>query len=123
MSPRASDVENDATADQHGDARAVDDAGENVAAEFVGAEPVGGRRRIEAGGQVDGGGIVWGDPGSEQREDYEDHDQDHADGRQRIVAGISGDAAAKRDGGGRHESDTTNQSDDRTRVIGNNQSG
>ena len=79
--------EDDATADQHGDARAVDDARENVAAQFVGAEPVGGRGRVEARGQVDRSRVLWSDPRREQGEDHEDDDQQHADGGQRIVAG------------------------------------
>jgi hypothetical protein len=48
---------------------------------------------------------LWRDPGREEREDYEDHDQHHAYGSKRIMASISysptGNALAvcDRDGG------------------------
>src|SRR5271170_6362128 len=90
----------DAAPDQHRDARAIDNARENVAAEFVGAEPVRMRWRIEARRQINGSWILRRDPGSEQGEDHEDDDQHDAGCRQRIVAGISGYRAAERDGRG-----------------------
>jgi len=64
----------DAASDQHRDTRAVDDARENVAAEFVGAEPVRVRWSFEARGEIDGGGVLGCDPGSEEREDHENED-------------------------------------------------
>ncbi len=94
--------EHDATADQHGNARTVDDARKDVASQFIGAEPVRGRRRVEPHGQVDGGRILRGDPVSEQGECNEDDDQHHAHCGERIVAGISCNPAAERDGGGGH---------------------
>ena len=39
----------------------VEDAGENVAAEFVGAEEMMQRGRLEAHGEIDEGGIARGD--------------------------------------------------------------
>ncbi len=60
-----------AASDQHGNARAIDDARENIAAKFVRAEPVRVRRGIESRRKIDGRGILGRDPGCEQREDYE----------------------------------------------------
>src|SRR5258708_39575 len=57
--------QHDATSNQHRDARAIDDARENVAAEFGGAEEVSVRWWVEPGGEVDGGGILRRDPGRE----------------------------------------------------------
>src|SRR5260370_41729671 len=45
--------EHDATSHEHRDTSAVDDARENVASEFVGAEPVRVRRQSETGRQID----------------------------------------------------------------------
>src|SRR6266436_484817 len=84
------------TSHQHGNARAVDEAGENVSPQFIGAAPVRGRRRRQACGQIDVRWILRRDPGSEQCEDHKDHDQHRACGRQRVVAG----GAGQRDGEG-----------------------
>src|SRR5208283_1454436 len=70
--------------------------------EFVSSEPVRVRRRVEARGQIDGSRILRRNPRREQGKDHEDHDQDRACGRQRIVAGVPSNPAAERDGGGRH---------------------
>ena len=102
MSPRASEVRTTATADQHGNSGAVNDARENIAAEFVSAKPVRRRWRVETRGQMDRSGVLWRDPRSEQREDHEDYYQHYARGGERIVPGISGNPMAERDGGGRH---------------------
>src|SRR5450432_179764 len=55
-----------ASADQHGDAGAVDDTGEDIAAEFIGAEPVGARGGHQAGWQIDVSGVLRGEPRGEQ---------------------------------------------------------
>ncbi len=90
--------EYDAAPDEHGNASTEDDAGENVAAEFVGAEPVRAGWRVESCGEIDGGGILRRDPGSEEREDYKDDDEHDAGCGQRIMARISGDPTTQRDG-------------------------
>ena len=64
MSPRAERDQHDGTADEHGNAGTVDDAGEDVASQFVGSEPVRVRRRTEAIGKMDGGRILWRDQGA-----------------------------------------------------------
>ena len=51
---------------------------------------------------MDRGGILGRNPGREQREDYKDGNQHHSRGREGIVAGVAGNRAAERDGGGRH---------------------
>src|SRR5207302_2329255 len=73
---------------------------ENVAAEFVGTEPVRLRWDRESRGKTNSGGILRRDPRSEQREDHEDDDQRDSRRRQRVVACISGNPAAERDGVG-----------------------
>src|SRR5581483_9500546 len=77
----------DARADQHGDARAVEDAGVDVAPEFVGAEPVRGGWALKAVGQADGGGIVAREQRREQRAGDEDRDHHDAGGGERVGAG------------------------------------
>src|ERR1700722_16197321 len=96
--------EHDAASYQHRDARSVNDARENVASEFVGAEKVSVRWAAQTCGQIDEGGILRRDPGSEQREDHEDDDEHNSRGRQRIVARISGNHTTQRDGGSRQAS-------------------
>ncbi len=75
---------NHAGADQHGDARAIDDAGEHVAAELVGAQPMRRRRAGEAGREIDRGGIVGRNPGSEDGQHGEDNHQDNPCGGERV---------------------------------------
>ncbi len=90
---------NDTTADEHRNARAINQAGKDVAAKFVSAAPVGGRRTLETIGEVDVGGILRREPGSEQGEDQEDGDENDSGCCQRIVAGEAGE----RDGESGHE--------------------
>src|SRR5580704_568474 len=78
--------DDDTASYQHGDTRAVDDARENVAAEFVGAEPVRVGWRVEARRQIYGGGILRRNPGSEKGEDHEDDDQHDSGCCQWVVA-------------------------------------
>ena len=64
-------------ADDHGVAGSVEDAGEQVAAQFVGAAEVVQAGRLEADGEVDEGGIARGE---ERAEDgAEDKDEDERD--------------------------------------------
>lgn len=63
-----------AAAYEHGDASAVDGAGEDVAAELVGAEPVGGAWRLQAAGQVNVAGVLGRDPGGEDGKNGENDD-------------------------------------------------
>ena len=49
-----------------GKARAPEQAREGIAAELVGAGPVGGRRTLETMEQIDGRGIVGGEPEERQ---------------------------------------------------------
>ena len=102
MSPRPSDDQDDAAADEHGNAGTVDDAGEDVASEFVGSEPVRVRWRTEAIGKMDSGRILWRDPGREYRAQDEEDYQHDSDRCQRIMAGIAADTASDRDGRRRH---------------------
>src|SRR5580704_1365790 len=94
-----------AASDQHRDPCAEDDARKNVAAQFVGAEPVRMRRSIETRGKIDGGGILRREPRREKSEDYEDDDQHHACCGEWVVACGSGNRAAERDGDGGHGSE------------------
>src|SRR5205807_5683852 len=57
------------TANQHRDARAVDDTREDVATEFVGAKPMIVRGKAKANWQVNRGGGVRGAPGCEAGDD------------------------------------------------------
>ena len=66
--------EHDATADEHGDARSVDDARQNVTAQFVGAERVCTRGRVKARRQMNRSRILRSNPGSEHSEDKECND-------------------------------------------------
>ena len=54
------------------DARAVDYAGEDVAAEFVGAHPVGDGRRFEAAGKILAEWICWGHQRRENCDEQEE---------------------------------------------------
>ena len=67
--------QHDAAADEHGDARAINDARKNVAAEFVGTEPVRVGGGVETRRKIDRGRILRSDPGREHRKDYEHDDQ------------------------------------------------
>ena len=51
--------------DEKRDAGAVNDAGEDVAAQFIGAKPVGGGRGLQASMEMDRGGVEGCDPGCE----------------------------------------------------------
>src|SRR5208282_5327721 len=76
----------DAAADEERNTRAPDEAGEDVAAEFIGAAPMLRGGRLEAVGEIDVRRILGGDPGSEEGGEGEDGDEDHPDGRQWIMA-------------------------------------
>ncbi len=68
----------DTDGDSEGDAGSVKGAGEDVAAEFVGAEPVSGAGRHEASGEVELGGVVRGKPGSKEGTGCEEKKQSYA---------------------------------------------
>ena len=87
--------ENDAAADQHRNARTVDEARQDIAAQFIGAQPVRRRRRTQPSGKLDRGGILRCDPGSEQRKDNEYQNEHDPNRRQRIVARVSRNAASQ----------------------------
>src|SRR6185312_5854586 len=65
---------------------AVDGAGEDVASELVGAEPVMGGRTHETGIEVELGGVVGGEPRGEEGHDDEAYEQYAAEGRHGLVA-------------------------------------
>src|SRR6185312_1349868 len=88
----------DRAAYEHGNLRAIDEAGEDVAAEFIGAAPVSGGGRREPRGKINVGGVLGRDPGSKEGEKREHDHQYNADGRERIAAGGTG----QRDGEGGH---------------------
>ena len=77
----------DARADEHGNARSPDEAGEDVASEFVGTAEMMRRRSLEAVRKIDVGGVLRGDPRREERAEHEEDDERDSDGRQGIVAG------------------------------------
>ena len=89
-----------ATAHQHRDARAVDDAREDVASQFVGAKPVRSRRAHQSRRQVDLRGILGRNPGRKQSARQKDGDHHEARGGEHVIAG----SPAERDqlSGGRH---------------------
>jgi hypothetical protein len=68
------------------DAGTVDGAGEDVAAELVGTEPVAVRRGKETGCEVQAGGVVQGEPGS-QKGCCEEQNEKQATGKGEPVAG------------------------------------
>ena len=70
-----------ATAHQHGNPRTINETREDVAAQFIRAAPVRGGWTRQACGQVDVGGILGRDPGSEQGKDYQDENQHDTDCR------------------------------------------
>ena len=80
------DDDRDQGDDGERDARAPDDAGVDVAAELVGAEPVGGRGRLQALGEVLGDGRLRGEPGGEGGDQDQQQDDGEADQRHRVGA-------------------------------------
>jgi len=62
-------AQDNGNADEQGDARAEEDAGENIAAEIVGAHPVRGRGRGETGGKILSGGAGRGNERGEESEE------------------------------------------------------
>ena len=85
-----------AASDQHGNARTIDNAREDVAPKFVRAEPVRVRRSVESRRKIDRCGILGRDPGCKERKNYENDHESNADRRQRIMPC----GTAQRDGGG-----------------------
>ena len=83
---------------QHGNLCPVDQAGDDIPAQFIGAAPVHKRRARQAVRQVNRGRILWREPGRENREHHKNRHQHDARRCQWITPG----GAAKRDGGGRH---------------------
>ena len=75
----------DGDSDDHGDARAVEDAREDVSAKFVGAEEVVRGGRLQARGEIDEGGISRGDERSESGAEDEERDEHEAEERKRIA--------------------------------------
>jgi hypothetical protein len=77
---------NDAHGNHQREARTRENAGEDVAAELVGAKPVGMRRRSEAVIEVDGGGIVRRNGRRQHRDDDEEHEEKNANHSEWLVA-------------------------------------
>src|SRR5581483_6580128 len=67
-----------AGANQHGDLRAVDHAGKNVAAQFVSPKPVGCAGRLEPGRQVIIAGLMRSNPRRKQSYYYKNRHHHHA---------------------------------------------
>ena len=75
-----------AEADQERGARSVDEPGQDVASERVGAEPVLGARRRQHGAEVDRDRVVRRKPGRERGDEQHEHDDAGADGAERPPA-------------------------------------
>ena len=93
--PDRADQDHHEADDVERDARAVDDARVDVAAELVGAEPVRRRRRLQAVGEILGGRRMGRDPWRQRRDQHQrQHDAEPGD-RQRVAAeGEPGEVAA-----------------------------
>lgn len=72
--------QDDSGGNGEGDPGAEEDTGENVAAEFIGAEEVMRGRRREAMQEVDAGRVVRGKPGGKDGKEHEDRDEEAASG-------------------------------------------
>jgi hypothetical protein len=88
-------------ADRERDAGAVEDAGEDVAAELVGAQPMLGGGWLGAVGRVDLDRIVGGEEGGGEGRRDDEQEQDEADDRPPVLAEEVGEAAAAAAGRGR----------------------
>ena len=80
-------------ANDHGDSGAVENAREDVAAEFVGSEEVLRGGRLEARCEVDGRGITRRDRGAEGGAEEKEDDEKSSEDRQRVAgedAGVAG---------------------------------
>ena len=86
MRPRNNEHATTLRADEHRDARSPDEAGENVASEFVGAAKVMRRRRLEAIGKIDVAGSCGAIQGAKIAQITNDDDQ-HALRRPRMDCG------------------------------------
>ncbi len=80
----------DGGGDGERDAGAEDDAGEDVTAEFIGAEEVMRGGRQEPVGEIDPGGVLRGQPGGEQCQQKEACDEATAGGDERMRAHVPG---------------------------------
>ena len=76
--PQSEREGDDGDGDGEGDARSVEGAGEDVATEFVGAEPVCSGGRKKSGAEVEARGLVGSEPGSEDGGEKEKSEDDAA---------------------------------------------
>ena len=76
-----------AAADEHRNSRAPDQAGKNVASQFVGSSPMLRRGRLQTVRQIDARRILRSNPRREDRGEHEHGHQKNSYSGQRVVAG------------------------------------